>query len=694
MQRNLEMFGPEAIARAKRVVKIRSVRDIHTKEPGEIVQVLPGGWVKVKFDNAIHPALVKRSEIQLLRKKRRNPAQPFFCADCDRELKGNAHVMADSRVVCASCAERARKLRQSKAQQRLFDEQKPLFENPLRVLRNVEMGFVDGLGVFHPIRASRDYNEFLTTDVASPAERRARALKHDARKMREWYAGEEKRESKRFAKRHKSLSQWVRGIGGIAPHPKHDVHAGEMEALRSRGRTKKFGTSGLINKSNTLGGRRASPEYVMDAANVEGFRDRDGRRFDNIGAFLSAVSDDLGGSRKYFTQEAYSNPVKKKNSKSKGQRAKKRIPNPASKIARAAKKNLFGLGKQAAKKRKAKKKYKAATLRARAEYIESNPLPGMKPLLIRGRYVHALITKKPGQKFVGQILSSDGKGRHYVSERSLRFDKTFMTLQGAKTWARRRIAEFTRAGDIKKNPMHPLEVGSHLATIIMGAHTARELVRKPAKQRRPTPRQAGKRLAQHRHHPKRKNGLIDAAAGLQAAEFLDKEIGGALKKRKKNAGSSRPPSPSVARIYSEFRGKENSGRVLNTYTPAGSPKDAAVLGRINHVLLADGRKVIFRRNPALLLGAQRGNSRRLYIGLKRPFAMPNGVKNGAAFNYGEVKEVDYNADKPHLYKTPVVIRFYHQLGEEGGKRPQLILQNGVLALRGGDYTIAREGIRN
>lgn len=66
------MFGPDAVAKAKRVTKIRRVRDKNTGQLGEITGSAPQGWVKVKWDNRDKPTLIKRSEIALARGKR-NP---------------------------------------------------------------------------------------------------------------------------------------------------------------------------------------------------------------------------------------------------------------------------------------------------------------------------------------------------------------------------------------------------------------------------------------------------------------------------------------------------------------------------------------------------------------------------------------------------------------------------------------------
>lgn len=57
-------FDTEAIKKAKRVTKIRPVRDRETGEKGEIIGTAPGGWVKVQWRDRAKPTLIKRTEIR------------------------------------------------------------------------------------------------------------------------------------------------------------------------------------------------------------------------------------------------------------------------------------------------------------------------------------------------------------------------------------------------------------------------------------------------------------------------------------------------------------------------------------------------------------------------------------------------------------------------------------------------------
>lgn len=200
---------------------------------------------------------------------------PFFCADCESELTGEAHRQPDGRYICGTCKEKLRQKAESKKQGGLFEEQKTLF-NPARK-RNVE-GFRDANGVFHPIRASKDYNEFLAGDF----EPTKRELSKREREQKEWERKELRAVTGASGLPKRSLASFVRSIGGMTPG---GMFAGEVKRLSST----QTGTTGLINKRARQGSQKQTPEYVMDAANQEGYRDAKGAPYQEIGAFLLAV---------------------------------------------------------------------------------------------------------------------------------------------------------------------------------------------------------------------------------------------------------------------------------------------------------------------------------------------------------------------------------------------------------------------
>lgn len=201
-------------------------------------------------------------------------ATPFFCSDCDAELKpGEAVRKKDGRVICAKCERKIREKAEAKRQPDLFVEQQGLF-NPSRV-RNVP-GFKDASGQFHPIRSGKGYNEFLAGDF----EPRKPTAKQEAA-QKEWER-QELEQIRKDVQPKRSLAQFVRASGGIVPG---GMYAGEIRRLGFH----ETGTTGLINQKARQGSQKQTAEYVMDAANAEGYRDRNGEPFTEIGAFLQAV---------------------------------------------------------------------------------------------------------------------------------------------------------------------------------------------------------------------------------------------------------------------------------------------------------------------------------------------------------------------------------------------------------------------
>jgi hypothetical protein len=216
-------------------------------------------------------------------------AQPFFCADCDALLEGRGVQQKDRRFICGRCAETLKQKTEAKRQGALFEEQRSLFNPATR--ENIE-GFKVG-GKFHPIRGSEGYNEFLAGDFDERPEKKFRRES----KEREQYKEEEKfyreqeaeelrksRTKTKHARAQRSLAQFVRGMGGIVSG---GMYAGEIRRLGFR----ETGTTGLLNQKARQGRAKQTAEYVMDAANEEGFRDRAGLPFSEIGAFLLAVED-------------------------------------------------------------------------------------------------------------------------------------------------------------------------------------------------------------------------------------------------------------------------------------------------------------------------------------------------------------------------------------------------------------------
>lgn len=244
------------------------------------------------------------------------------CQNCNEYKKANELTKHGSLKVCKKCKKKFDDARAKKSQGNLFDEQKTLF-NPSRRKKNVEMGFYSG-GQFHPIRASKDYNEFLGGDFDGKEERTKRRKenkkiafykelsqnKNREERLKKKFSTrgqtKSKREEKRWAELDDmtSLAKFVRQHKGIK-NSRSGMFKGELDSLRP----KESGTTGLVNKHSSF-----TASHMMEIANEAGYRNRDGSQFTNVGDFLSAIYDDATTKKKFyaFGGASYGNPTKRK----------------------------------------------------------------------------------------------------------------------------------------------------------------------------------------------------------------------------------------------------------------------------------------------------------------------------------------------------------------------------------------------
>lgn len=359
--------------------------------------------------------------------------------------------------------------------------------------------------------------------------------------------------------------------------------------------------------------------------------------------------------------------------------------------------NLFGFGKKAKARRRKKLRSRAEVLDAKASLLRAKAkrngaaqrkiAPARFPATRTPQRVTKILRVRDidtGEQ--GTVLGRKGRGAQ--SFLKVKWDnRQKATLikpdqlavarngKGEKGRKRRRFV-FKIGARIVSNPMTIFEVighGANASVLLGGIQTARHMLsadKKPAK-RKPTARAAGKRLAERRHQRNPK------------------------------------PSSALQNLHQDFLGKPNSGKVMKLYVAPGQPLQNSALAPLIKIEMANGSEQAFKIGTAWLGAtehnlpiklssfANAGKTRRLRIGLRQPFPLPANVKNpGGVTDFGEVKKVWYQVAKPHLYPNQGVIRFHHTMGEEGGRRPRLMMRNGCLFFKGGDYTIEREGIAN
>lgn len=139
--------------------------------------------------------------------------------------------------------------------------------------------------------------------------------------------------------------------------------------------------------------------------------------------------------------------------------------------------------------------------------------------------------------------------------------------------------------------------------------------------------------------------------------------------------------------FKEFHGYA-PGRSVDVYIPESAPTQGlSTLGEFYKFTFEGGGSV----KPAVKVWLLRDLKGRLHLGGTKPGAV---MSNEPAGYIGTIKRIEYIAAKPHL-KEPNKIIWFHRAGEEGGAQPRLYSDGkGGLLIKGGDYYITPEGIRN
>lgn len=149
-----------------------------------------------------------------------------------------------------------------------------------------------------------------------------------------------------------------------------------------------------------------------------------------------------------------------------------------------------------------------------------------------------------------------------------------------------------------------------------------------------------------------------------------------------------PAFSKVRKIRQDFTGlKSRKTAVMNA--PKGTPANLAKLGKLISIKAAKGTLKPGRRNPGSTVWLCADARGKLHLA-----TTGDRLIDGPAQSFGEIREIEYEAVKPHLgHKRPTI--FFHKMGEEGGKRPELVSDGaGGLKIKGGTYYITPEGIRD
>jgi hypothetical protein len=142
-------------------------------------------------------------------------------------------------------------------------------------------------------------------------------------------------------------------------------------------------------------------------------------------------------------------------------------------------------------------------------------------------------------------------------------------------------------------------------------------------------------------------------------------------------------NPSAKDLYAQFQGK-TSRKTTPVVTPTGTPKNLYKLGRLRKLKYTGGSIAFPGGAKSPYLAADTSGKLHVAGGAYRI--------NSVARNMGTLHQIEYETSKPHL-GAPGRTLFYHRFGEDGGTKPRLHVDSeGLLRIRGGSYSIGRDGI--
>lgn len=324
---------------------------------------------------------------------------------------------------------------------------------------------------------------------------------------------------------------------------------------------------------------------------------------------------------------------------------------------------------------KAAKTKKAGAARRRNKTIISKPKrvivlnPGtVVRRRIRNSYMDLVIRgtaeKTPQGWKVGRKVIAQGKGIAAISS-GYYLDKATGTIFAKR--ARNVAAGFYDGSGV----FHPIRSAADYDGGIAG-ETGGKPRRTRSKKKKAAARKASA-TARHKAETKRRK----ATTSRLASRALSRSV---PLKRKRNRSTT---TPKIKQMVESFSGRKVRG-VSTLNVSDGAPKNLAKLGKL--ILIKAERGTIKPVKPTWLCADTKGKLH-LATSAERLF-------DGPATNFGEVLQVEYETSKPHLgHQKPTI--FFHKMGEEGGKRPELIADGrGGLKFRGGSYRITREGIVN
>jgi hypothetical protein len=169
----------------------------------------------------------------------------------------------------------------------------------------------------------------------------------------------------------------------------------------------------------------------------------------------------------------------------------------------------------------------------------------------------------------------------------------------------------------------------------------------------------------------------------------------ALERSQPHRAQNPGPAAKAKGNFESFRGRP-SLKTDVVKAPKGTPKDVAALGQLAKLKLKNGTVLKFGKGPGAPYLAEDNRGKLHIVGGHYRINTGQRRRNpDGAIDMGEIKVIEYYADKQHLTGNGDEVLWYHHLGEEGGQKPHLVVDaEGLGHIEGGDYYIRPEGIRD
>jgi hypothetical protein len=162
-------------------------------------------------------------------------------------------------------------------------------------------------------------------------------------------------------------------------------------------------------------------------------------------------------------------------------------------------------------------------------------------------------------------------------------------------------------------------------------------------------------------------------------------------KTKTNGAARNPqPTPRLKELHKMFAGRDIAS-ARRELTSRFNPVRGAKLGGLSFLKLQNGERIDFDPEVASL---NMSEGKELFISGAQ-FEEPDGLRSPEErLMIDEVAVVGYVTAKDHIGDGET-FEFYHQMGEENGERPVLLIDgDGFPLLQGGSYEIEARGIVN